>query len=65
MFSTGNHELLKDSIERIGAGFAIYEKDVETGAVILISANKIYENLMIGTVEENLNKDIKKVFPSL
>lgn len=64
MFSTGNHELLKDSIERIGAGFAIYEKDVNTGAFILISANKIYEKLMIGTVEENLNKDIKRLFPS-
>ncbi|GAU78506.1 sensor domain-containing diguanylate cyclase [Fusibacter sp. 3D3] len=64
MFNNGNHELLKDSIERIGAGFAIYEKDSENGKFVLISANKIYENLMKGTVEESLNQEIKKIFPS-
>lgn len=64
MFNTSDHKVLKDSIETIGAGFAIFEKEETSNDFVLISANSIYENLIIGSVEDGINKSIKELFPS-
>lgn len=64
MFNSSDHKVLKDSIETIGAGFAIFEKRESSDEFVLISANSIYENIIIGSVEDGINKSIKMLFPS-
>ncbi len=64
MFDSSNHKILKESIETIGAGFAIFEKNELTDQYILISANSIYEQIILEPIDDNINKGIQTLFPS-
>ncbi|MGB3368667.1 MAG: diguanylate cyclase [Acidaminobacteraceae bacterium] len=63
MFSKGNHDELFDSIEAIGASFAIYEFRKEKKDFYLVSANTLYQDVLVIPIIDSINKDLKALFP--
>ncbi len=63
MFFHGTHKELTESIEAIGAGFAVYEHIPEDGSFILISCNNLYEDILGKDKEEALGNTLMSIFP--
>lgn len=63
MFFDGSHTDLLQSIEAIGASFAVYEYKEEAGEYQLVSSNSAYEELMGKATDEVLGQPLNAVFP--
>lgn len=63
MFSKGNHNDLFNSIEAIGASFAIYEYDNEIRDFYLVTANSMYSEIMDIALSRAVGLSIRKLFP--
>lgn len=63
MFFHGTHKDLINSIEAIGAGFAVYEHLPENDSFILISCNDLYEEILGKHKEDALNLPLMSIFP--
>lgn len=63
MFFHGTHKNLIDSIEAIGAGFAVYEHLPTDNSFILVSCNNLYEDIIGKQKEEALNSPHTAIFP--
>lgn len=62
MFFQGDHQSLKESIEAIGASFAVYEPN-ESDSFLLISCNSLYEEIIGMAVEKAIAKELHQLFP--
>lgn len=63
MFFHGTHEDLTDSIEAIGAGFAVFEHNSESADFILISCNILYEDILGKSRRDSLGQSLLSIFP--
>ena len=63
MFFYGTHKELTESIEAIGAGFAVYEHVPENGRFVLISCNNLYEDILGKAKKEALGQHLMSIFP--
>lgn len=65
MFFHGKHKELTDSIEAIGASFAVYEYSPATNTFLLISCNSMYEELLGKNKEEVISHSVSTIFPQM
>lgn len=63
MFRQGDHAHLVNSLETIGASFAIFEAQGATGTFKLISANTLYEDITEKPISECVGKTIIQILP--
>ncbi len=63
MFFHGKHNDLINSIEAIGASFAVYEYSPVKNSFYLVSCNTMYEELLGTSKDEVLNQAINSIFP--
>lgn len=63
MFFHGTNKELTDSIEAIGAGFAVYEYVPENGGFNLVSCNTLYEEILGRHRNDCLGQELFAVFP--
>lgn len=63
MFFHGTHEDLTDSIEAIGAGFAVFEHNAESTGFILVSCNIQYEDILGKSRKDSLGQSLLSLFP--
>ncbi|MBL8259681.1 MAG: diguanylate cyclase [Candidatus Competibacteraceae bacterium] len=63
MFRQGDHAHLFNSLETIGASFAIFESQGAAGAFKLISANTLYEEITDKPISECVGKTIIEILP--
>ncbi|ACN13989.1 two domain sensory box histidine kinase (PAS/PAC domain/GGDEF domain protein) [Desulforapulum autotrophicum HRM2] len=63
MFFHGTHKELTESIEAIGAGFAIYEHIPGNDSFVLISCNNLYEELLGKAKNEAFGLNLMSIFP--
>jgi diguanylate cyclase (GGDEF)-like protein/PAS domain S-box-containing protein len=63
MFFHGKHKDLIDSIEAIGASFAVYEFSPVKNTFFLISCNTMYEELLGIGKAKVINQSISSIFP--
>lgn len=63
MFFQGNHEEMIDSIEAIGAGFAVYELAPDDGSFELVSCNDLYEDILGKKKDTVIGKSLSAIFP--
>lgn len=63
MFFQGTHRDLVNSIEAIGAGFAVFEYVPESNNFNLISCNTLYEDVLGIPKEGVLNQSLTAIFP--
>jgi diguanylate cyclase (GGDEF)-like protein/PAS domain S-box-containing protein len=63
MFFLSDHETLINSIEAIGASFAVFEFEPESVAFNLVSCNSRYEDLMGRTSSQALGQSLVTIFP--
>lgn len=63
MFFHGTHAELVESIEAIGAGFAVYEYLHAGSAFQLVSCNTLYEEILGKDRRQVLNQSLLTIFP--
>jgi diguanylate cyclase (GGDEF)-like protein/PAS domain S-box-containing protein len=63
MFFLSDHKTLINSIEAIGASFAVFEFEPESVAFALVSCNSRYEDLMGYSSEQALGQSLVTIFP--
>lgn len=63
MFFHKNHKDLINSIEAIGAGFAVYEYVPDNNAFELVSCNILYEDIIGRRREKVLSQPLLLIFP--
>lgn len=63
MIFQGNHKQLYDSIEAIGAGFAIYEYLPEHSSFMLITCNSLYEDVLGKDKQSAIGMELTSIFP--
>lgn len=63
MFFHDSHKELFESIEAIGASFAVYEYNYSQNIFTLITCNSLYEDLLGKKISEVLNKPLEIIFP--
>jgi len=63
MFFDGDHHSLKDSIEAIGASFAVYKYVFEKNDFVLVTGNHLYEDIISTTIEKAVDKNLVMLFP--
>lgn len=63
MFDQGTHFELKESIEAIGASFAIFAFKRDTKEFVLVSSNELFSELMSESIEDAIGKNIISLFP--
>lgn len=63
MFAKSEHRELIQSIEAIGASFAIYEYVASKHNFKLISCNSLYQGITEKSISESLQQDLVQLFP--
>jgi diguanylate cyclase (GGDEF)-like protein/PAS domain S-box-containing protein len=63
MFSKGSHRDLRDSLETIGASFAIFEVLKDLTSIEIISANTLFEEIALKSIPDCVGKLSSEVFP--
>ncbi len=63
MFASGSHYDLKNSLETIGASFAIFEYRENVNDYVFISGNTLYEEILGQPASSCVEKDLKSLLP--
>lgn len=63
MFTSGTHKTLANSLESIGAAFAIVELQRDSGDPVLVTANSLFEQLSYKPVADCVDRPLAEFFP--
>lgn len=63
MFFHGTHKEILESIEAIGASFAVYEYESSGNLFVLISCNSLYEELLGKSKQKSIMNRLNVLFP--